>query len=260
MSQSRNLILESKGLRIGYGKNVVAEDITFSLEVGEILCLLGPNGCGKSTLLRTLSGAQAPLTGEVILGGKDLRSYSNAERASKLSIVTTGREVKAQLTCREVILLGRYPYMNLMLTERPEDTEVLKRAMEWTETGDLESRVYHTLSDGQKQRVMLARAFCQDTPLILLDEPASFLDLHHQIALIRMLRTAAKEQGKSMVIALHDTRQARVLADRILAFTGNGQTRLGTPETVLTPENIRRIYDLSGDLTDPVYEPLWRDS
>ena len=259
-TDQRPVPLACEDLSIGYEKKSLSEHISFSLMPGEILCLLGPNGCGKSTLLRTLAGAQAALFGKVLLEGRELSAYSPAERATRLGIVTTEREVKAELSCREVILLGRYPYMNLMLKERPEDTAVLGRAMEWTGTTDLAERLYHTLSDGQKQRVMLARAFCQDTPVILLDEPASFLDLHHQISLIRMLKKAAKEHGKTMVVALHDTRQARVLADRILAFTGAGKTRIGTPEEILTSENIRKIYDLSDELTDPLYDPLWREN
>ena len=251
-------VLEVRNLSIGYGKQCIADGITFSLKKGEILCLLGPNGCGKSTLLRTLSGAQPALFGDILLEGRRFGSYTPTEKASRLSIVTTEREVKADLTCREVVLLGRYPYMNLLLTERSEDTEILNRVMEQTGTKELEGRQYHTLSDGQKQRIMLARALCQDTPLILLDEPASFLDLFHQIELIRMLKTAAG-QGKTMVIALHDTRQARVLSDRILAFTGEGKTRLDLPENILTADSIRQIYGLSGVHMDPMYTPLWKD-
>lgn len=251
-------ILEVRDLSMGYGKLCIADNISFSLKQGEILCLLGPNGCGKSTLLRTLSGAQPALSGDILLEGRPLHTYTPTEKASRLSVVTTEREVKAELTCREVVLLGRYPYMNLLLTERPEDTEILNRVMEQTGTKEMEDRQYHTLSDGQKQRIMLARALCQDTPLILLDEPASFLDLFHQIELIRMLKTAAG-QGKTMVIALHDTRQARVLSDRILAFTGDGETRLDLPENILTSEGIRQIYGLSGVHMDPMYTPLWKD-
>ena len=252
------VLLEAKDLCIGYGKKTVTENVTFSLRRGEILCLLGPNGCGKSTLLRTLSGAQPALSGEILLEGEPLSSYSPTRRATRLSIVTTDREVKAELTSREVILLGRYPYMNLLLTERPEDTEILNRSMEMTGTAELAGKLYRTLSDGQKQRIMLARALCQDTPLILLDEPASFLDLYHQIELIRMLKGAA-EQGKAMVIALHDTRQARVLADRILAFTGEGRTVTDRPEVILNGENIRKIYGLSEAHMEPEYAPLWQD-
>ena len=257
---NENVILRTKDLSIGYGKSVIAGEIDLSLREGEILCLLGPNGCGKSTLLRTLSGAQPALSGEVLYNEREINSIPVKDRARLCGIVTTGRDVRADLTVREVIMLGRYPYMNFLLSETEEDREMVEKAMQETGTLEMAHLPYHRLSDGQKQRVMLARALSQGTPLILLDEPASFLDLHFQIQLIDTLKKAAKEQKKALVIALHDTRQAAILADRILCFTGEKKTMTGTPEEILTDEKIREIYELTEAELKPEYFPLWKDS
>ena len=246
-------VLSAENLTIGYGNKIVKEDILFSLDRGEILALLGPNGCGKSTLLATLAGRIPALSGNVLLEGDSLSRLSVRERAKRAALVTTKRDVKARLTVRDVVLLGRYPYMDGLLREREEDREACDRAMELTGISGLSESFADCLSDGQLQRVMLARALCQDTPLILLDEPFSFLDLHFRIRLLDILHRAAKEEQRTLVVALHDLKEAVLMADRVLCFTGEGVKLLEDPKKELTEEMVRDMYDLQGS----DYDGLW---
>ncbi len=261
--KQKGRILTAEELAIGYPEKRVAGDISFSLKEGEILVLLGPNGCGKSTLLKTLSGELAPVSGRAVFEEKDPRTgktgqksiyrMSPGERARRVSLVTPQKNIRARLTVREVILLGRYPYMDHFLKEKESDRLALERAMDLTGTRDLEDSLVDRLSDGQRQRVAIARAFCQDTRLILLDEPMSFLDLHYQIRLIEILKKAAGEEGRTLVIALHDVREAEILADRILCFLPDGVRLLDDP-SLLTDDLIRRMYQLEKSQ----YDALWR--
>ena len=254
MKKQENAILSAGDLTIGYGSRVVAEGITFSLRQGEILALLGPNGCGKSTLLSTLAGRIPALSGDVTLGDDPVSTLSVKERARRMALVTTKRDMKARLTAREVVLLGRYPYMDGFLREREQDTEACDKAMELVGIRELSGSFADCLSDGQLQRVMLARALCQDTPLILLDEPFSFLDLHFRIRLLEMLRKAAKEEGRGLVMALHDLKEASLIADHLLCFTKEGVRLLQDPKKELKEELIRDMYDLPGS----EYDLLWK--
>lgn len=247
------MMLTVEELSIGYGRKTIAKKIGFTLSDGEILVLLGPNGSGKSTLLRTLSGELPPLQGTIRLGDRSLSEMSPRERAREMSLVNTKRILRARMTVRELVLLGRYPYMNAFLTEKEEDTAALEKAMKLTDTAELSEQYADTLSDGQLQRVMLARALCQDTPLILLDEPASFLDLHFRIRLLMILRQVAKEEGKGLIIAMHEVRDARILADRILCVSGGKGRVLNEPEKELTPEMIREMYGIFPS----EYDRLW---
>ena len=247
-------LLSAESLSIGYREHIVAEKIAFSIKKGEILTLLGPNGCGKSTLLKTLCGSLPPLKGEIKYGDIPLSQFSSKEKAERIALVTTKREVKARLTVREIVLLGRYPYMDSLLRERSEDTEACEHAMELTGVAELAYKPADRLSDGQLQRVMLARALCQDTELILMDEPFSFLDLNFRIRILKLLEKAAKEEDKGLIIALHDLREAALISDRMLCFTKSGVRLLEDPYEELNEELIRDIYDIEGS----EYEALWK--
>ena len=247
-------LLTADSLSIGYGTKLVAERISFCLTPGKILILLGPNGCGKSTLLKTLSGELQPLSGRVSVAGQDLAAMSPKERAHHMSLVTTKRVVNARMTVTELVTLGRYPHMNFLLQEREEDRKAVEHAMELTGIMGMRDSFVDTLSDGQLQRVMIARSLCQETPLILLDEPASFLDLHFQIRLMELLSKAAKEEGKGLIIALHDTRQAALLADQMICFTKEGVRLLENPREELAEDLIREMYTLEAS----PYDSLWK--
>ena len=251
---NKESLLTADSLSIGYGAKVVAEEISFTLSSGEILILLGPNGCGKSTLLKTLSGEILPLSGKISVSGREITGLSPKERAHLMSLVTTKRVVNARMTVEELVTLGRYPHMNFLLQEREEDRKAVEHAMDLTGITEMRESFVDTLSDGQLQRVMIARSLCQETPLILLDEPASFLDLHFRIRLMELLSRAAKEEGKGLIIALHDTREAILLADQMICFTKTGGQRLTDPKEELSESLIREMYSLEAS----PYDSLWQ--
>ena len=203
-------------LSIGYGEKVVQRDLSFALEAGEMVCMLGRNGCGKSTLLRTLAGLQPSLGG-------------NFEIAD-VAVVLTDRVSLENTSVREVVAMGRYPYTSFLGTLTKEDNRIIDEAMRDVGIGNRgqDTRVpgdgtsFNALSDGEKQRVLIAKALAQQTPVILLDEPTAHLDLPNRILVLQLLRRLAHEQGKTILISTHELDLALRLSDRILLLSENG--------------------------------------
>jgi len=222
-----NIALEVKSLTVGYvhskaGKIMIAEDINFSLAKGELIGLVGANGIGKSTLLRTLTGLQPSLDGLVLLEGKDLRSYSNFQLASMLSVVFTDPPASKNLSVQEIVSLGRQPYTNWIGTLSPSDRKAIQFALEATETTVLAHKKCFELSDGQMQRVSIARALAQDTPIIILDEPTTHLDLYHRAYVLKLLKNLATETNKTILFSTHEIDLAIQLSDKMIVMSPNG--------------------------------------
>lgn len=221
-SEGKNIAIAASNLEIGYfskkQKLSVASIIDFSIESGKLIALVGANGIGKSTLLRTLSGMQPELEGEVSIEGKSLASYTAMERATKLSVVLTEAPASKNLTVRELISLGRQPYTNSfgVLTDR--DKEVIENAMSITDTVKLANRKCFELSDGQLQRVVIARALAQDTPVIILDEPTTHLDLYHRAYVLKLLKRLTSEKGKTVLFSTHEIDLGIQLADVMIVM------------------------------------------
>jgi iron complex transport system ATP-binding protein len=221
-SEVKHNAIATIGLEIGYfskkKKIPIASAIDFSIEPGKLVTLVGANGIGKSTLLRTLSGMQPKLNGKVMMAGKDLTSYSSLDRATQLSVVLTEAPASRNLTVRELISLGRQPYTNSfgMLSEK--DRQEIQNAMEITETVSLEHRKCFELSDGQLQRVVIARALAQDTPLIILDEPTTHLDLYHRAYILKLLKRLTSEEGKTVLFSTHEIDLGIQLADIMIVM------------------------------------------
>ena len=202
-------VLDAERLSVGYRRlrrtsHVVAADLEFGVDEGEFVCLLGPNGAGKSTLLRTLAGLQPALEGTVRLRGAELRSLSREERARTLAIVLTERIVSGLMTARGVVQLGRHPHTGWSGRLAPADTAIVDAAMETVGASPWASRPIAELSDGERQRVMIARALAQEPRVLLLDEPTAFLDAPRRIELFGLLRTLARERGIGVVASTHD--------------------------------------------------------
>ena len=253
-----NVSISTNKLTIGYrtasgGEQIVQTDLNFSLNAGEMVCMLGPNGCGKSTLLRTLAGLQPPLAGEFSLTGA---AGLTAERSKSIALVLTERLSLENTTVHDVVAMGRYPYTSFLGGLTPEDEAIIAESLEQVGFENLTggagptaersysasgltaersveasaSTMFNAHSDGEKQRILIAKALAQQTPIILLDEPTAHLDLPHRILILRLLRTLAHEQGKTVLISTHELDLALALSDRILLMTPGRGIRLDTAD------------------------------
>ncbi len=220
-------MIELRHLTVGYGEKAVLSDINQSLEAGRLVCLLGSNGVGKSTLLRTLAGFQPPLSGKVLLEGKDLASLTLSERSKAVSVVLTERVEVPYMKVADLVGMGRSPYTGFFGTLTKEDNAIVSEAIEMVGIADLAARTIDTLSDGERQKAMLAKALAQQTPVILLDEPTAFLDFHAKISTLRLMLRLAHETGKTILMSTHDVEMALRLSD-ILWIVQQGQISTGT--------------------------------
>ena len=223
-----NVSISTNKLTIGYGATIVQRDLSFSLNTGEMVCMLGPNGCGKSTLLRTLAGLQPALSGEY-----KLIANSQEPTAKDIALVLTERMSLDNTTVHDVVALGRYPYSSFLDGLKKEDEVMIAKSLE--QVGFEQSTIDYTRStffnahsDGEKQRILIAKALAQQTPIILLDEPTAHLDLLHRILILRLLRTLAHEQNKTILISTHELDLALALSDRILLMTPGKGIQLDT--------------------------------
>ena len=219
----KNNILSASNISIGYSNKkettVVASQVTVSLEKGKLTALIGANGIGKSTLLRTLIGIQSPLSGKVILKEKDIHSLDNLTLAQHLSVVLTDKLPPSNLTVFELIALGRQPYTNWIGKLTEDDITKVNEALELTQITHLADKKHDEISDGQLQIVLIARALAQDTPLIVLDEPTTHLDLLHKVTLLKLLKKLTQETGKSILFSTHDIDMAIQLSDEMVIMT-----------------------------------------
>jgi len=231
-------VLSTTNLTVGYhiprkSTSAVVEHITVDLLAGELVCLIGPNGAGKSTLMRTLAGMQAPLAGTIRLMGDDLKSLKPRELARRFSIVLTERVDVGVLSAYTLVALGRYPYTGWMGELRPEDEQVVQQAIAAVGAADLADRNVGELSDGERQKIMIARALAQEPVVMLLDEPTAYLDLPRRAELMAMLRRLARETGRAILLSTHDLDLALRNADRIWLLPKGGSLHVGAPEDLV---------------------------
>ena len=231
-------ILTAQDLSIGYKSGrrpprIVVSDINMTLDHGEFVCLLGPNGTGKSTLMRTLAGMQPPLNGDVHIAGKDIAEMSATEVAQLLSVVLTDRVSAGTMTVRDLVGLGRYPHTDWIGRFTPEDSHAVSWAIRAAGAGDLEHRNVAELSDGERQRVMIARALAQQPDLMILDEPTAFLDLPRRVEIMALLRNLAHTTRKAIFLSTHDLDLALRCADRIYLLPSEGALHTGAPEDLV---------------------------
>ncbi|MFC6878043.1 ABC transporter ATP-binding protein [Flavobacterium myungsuense] len=216
-------VLSTSNLSIGYStkkeKNCIAQNINLNLQQGKLISLIGANGIGKSTLLRTLCGIQKPLEGQVLLNEKNIQVYKPLELSQQLSLVLTEKLPPSNLTVFELIALGRQPYTNWVGKLSKEDNTKIHEAIELTQISHLANKKHYEISDGQLQKVLIARALAQDTPLIILDEPTTHLDLLHKVSVFKLLKKLAKETGKCILFSSHDIDLAIQLSDEMILMT-----------------------------------------
>jgi iron complex transport system ATP-binding protein len=235
-SEGKHIVLAAKNLTVGYFRkkiaDIISSNIDFSLTEGELIALVGTNGIGKSTLLRTLSGMQPLIKGAVQLKEKDLHSYTALQLANYLSVVLTETPASKNLTVLELVSLGRQPYTNWMGKLSEDDKKIVTLALEATNTEALSDNKCFELSDGQLQRVYIARALAQDTPIIILDEPTTHLDLYHRASILKLLKNLATETNKTILFSTHEIDLAIQLSDKMIVMTPEA-TYFDTPKDLI---------------------------
>ena len=241
----REFLCETQELAIGYGKTPLASGIALRANPGQILVLVGPNGAGKSTLLKTLAGQLAPLGGTVLLDGQDLTAYTGTARAQKLALMLPHTRRTELTTCFEFAAAGRIPYTGRLGILSDADRQAVQDALEIAGAAHLADRDFNCISDGQRQRVLLARAICQQPKVLLLDEPTSFLDIKGKIELLTILQKLAHEQGLAVIVSLHELDMAQKIADAVVCVFPDHVSGVLTPDAAFAPDNIRALYALS---------------
>ncbi len=237
-------MLTINGLTAGYGGQPVIRDISFSVGAGEILGLIGPNGAGKSTLIKAISGVLAPFQGDVTLAGESISHWGVTERARGVAVVPQGGYLPKAFTVSQTVLLGRTPYLGWLGRPREADQQAVQTVLAQTDLVGLAGRPVGELSGGEQQRVLLARALAQAAPVLLLDEPTTYLDLRHQTDILRIVKILAKERGLAVLMAVHDLNLAGRYADRVALLAGGEVRALGVPGEVLTAENLAAVYGM----------------
>lgn len=256
-------IIRLTGLSIGYSgkgeaRKCVAHDIDATLGCGRLTCLLGANGAGKSTLLRTLSGFQPPLEGQVVINGKPLGSYTLNERARLVGVVLTERPSLHQVTVEELAGMGRSPYTGFFGNLSETDRTLIHQALRMVGMEEFSRRQVETLSDGERQKVMIAKALAQQTPVILLDEPTAFLDYPSKVETMLLLRRLAHEEGKTVFLSTHDVELALQTADELWVMERQGNRKgpshllVGTPYELAADGTLARCFAGAGFAFDAV--------
>ena len=238
-------------LTVGYNGKPLIDQIQVGIHKGEIVTLIGPNGSGKSTILKSITRQLKILGGKVLYEENDLHKLSYKELSTRMAVVLTERMRPELMSCHDIVATGRYPYTGRLGILSREDEDKVDEAMRIVHAEELGSRDFNAISDGQRQRVLLARAICQEPEIIVLDEPTSFLDIRHKLELLSILRSMAKEKGITVIMSLHEIDLAQKIADQILCVKGDHVCYYGTPEQIFEEQTIRELYGIENGFYDP---------
>lgn len=236
-------VLSTENLSIGYKGNALIEGLNLKLEKGLVTALVGKNGIGKSTLLKTLTRELPAVKGEIFLSGKNIKYYSQRDLAKELSIVTTSSVTAGGLKVKEVVEMGRHPYTGMLGLLRSDDKLIVESAIKQVGIEYKTESYVSELSDGERQKVMIARAIAQDTPVIILDEPFSFLDVASRIEILSLLKEIAKESDKTVLFSTHDVSQALRMCDRLWMLTPERNLYDSTPRIAVTEGIINDLFE-----------------
>lgn len=236
--------LKTYSLSIGYSNKTIASDINITLNSGDLVALIGPNGAGKSTLFKTLSGHIRPISGTIEINGENAENISAKERAKMMSIVLTERPDDMFLTVHEVVASGRLPYSGIFGKLSENDEKIIKESLNIIDINYLNNRIFNTLSDGEKQKVMIAKSIAQDTPIIFLDEPTAFLDYPSKIELFSILRRLATERRKTIIFSSHDLELLLRYTDKLWVMGSQMPFLEGTCSDLLKNGKIQEYFNL----------------
>jgi iron complex transport system ATP-binding protein len=235
---------KTEDLAVGYHGRAVVEGVEINLEKGRILTLIGPNGSGKSTILKSIAKQMKAIRGTVSIGGQSVDHIGRKELARQAAVVLTERPHPELMTCGDIVAVGRYPYTGALGILSEKDRAKIDEALRMVGAYELKDRGFAAISDGQLQRVMLARAICQEPEIIVLDEPTSFLDIRYAVEILDILRRMATEQGVAVIMSLHELNYAKRVSDLVLCVKDGGVLCLDGPDRIFTEEIISRLYDL----------------
>lgn len=251
---NRDAIISAHNISIGYSKNrkqetnALYKSLSFELYPGELTCLLGTNGAGKSTLLRTLTGLQAPLSGEVLLNSKSISQYTEQEVSTTIGLVLTDKTTAGGFTVSELVSMGRYPYTGFFGNLSKKDHQIVEKAMNDVCIVHKASSYVAELSDGERQKVMIAKALAQECPIIILDEPTAFLDIVNRIEIMNLLRHLAVTQNKTILLSTHDIELALTLADRLWLLARDKGLLCGITEDIILSSDSINDYIGNGNI------------
>lgn len=250
-----SVLLELNGVDAGYNKRTVIRDINLSLNEGEIIAVIGPNGAGKTTLLKAIGGLIEPSNGTIEIAGKNIDQISNKELAVIMALMFTERIFSENNTCFEIAAMGRYPYTGSFGLLSEHDRHVVCEAMELTGVLELSDKKFSSISDGQRQRVLLARAIAQEPDILVLDEPTSYLDIRHKLDFLKLLKILAEKKHTGIIMSIHEPEYAWMAADKICAMTDEGRIDItGAPGEVVMDDILSGLYGLKPGEISHLYE------
>jgi iron complex transport system ATP-binding protein len=242
-------MLRTKDLYYNYKEKPVLENINFELVPGEILGIIGPNGCGKTTLLGNLNKNLSPKGGCVMIRDTDLEDLKKKEIAKEIAVIPQTNEIKFSFTVREIVSMGRMPFQEAFQGESYDDIEIIDDAIQKAGISDMTERYINTMSGGERQKVIIARALAQTPKILLMDEPTLHLDISAQFDILDLISELSKKEGLTVVIVSHDLSMAARYCDRIMMIHNHGIHAMGNTEDVLTPDNMRTVFDVDAELT-----------
>lgn len=257
--------LQGENLTLSYDKKIVIQDLNLIIPQGELTVIIGPNACGKSTLLRTLSRLISPQSGNVLLNGKQINDYATKDVARQLGLLPQSSVAPGDILVEDLVGRGRYPHHHLFSRWGEADRQAVNEAMQATGISELADRQVDTLSGGQRQRVWIAMVLAQQTPLLLLDEPTTWLDITHQIDLLELMQDLNRKLGRTLVVVLHDLNHACRYATHLIAMGDGKIIAEGPPSKIVTTDLIKNVFGLRCMIIDdpvshtPLVVPLGRE-
>mgnify|MGYP000244957489 FL=1 len=248
--------LETEKLSVGYDGKPLIRDVCLQVQRGKIVTLIGPNGSGKSTILKTIVGQLSKVSGTVLLEGAPMERCGQKEIAKRMAILMTERIHPELMTCYDVVSTGRYPYTGALGLLGKEDKRIVEESLELVHGRDMADRPFDAISDGQRQRILLARALCQTPEIIVLDEPTSYLDIRYKLELLTILKTMVREKNLAVLMSLHELDLAQRVSDTVVCVSGDRIDRMGPPEEIFSNDYISRLYHMEPGKYDPCFDTL----
>ena len=248
--------LQTEDLTVGYDGKALIQNVCLEVQKGKIVTLIGPNGSGKSTILKTIVGQLSRISGTVLLEDAAMDRLSRRDIAQKMAIVMTERIHPELMTCRDVVATGRYPYTGVLGLLGEKDKRIVHASLDRVNAGEIADRPFSAISDGQRQRILLARALCQEPEIIVLDEPTSYLDIRYKLELLTILKELVRDQKIAVLVSLHELELAERVSDTVVCVAGNRIDRMGPPEEIFTPTYIAQLYHMEKGKYDPCFDSL----